>query len=366
LDLSLTESQSILRESARKFLMSECPLALVREMETAALGHSPELWHRMAELGWFDLENNRREMGFLELALVVEQMGAVLLPEPFVSTVIGALAVDTFGSKLQKETLLPAIARGESVITLALYESDFKLAEGSVQARAEPVASGWRLFGEKTLVRDLAAADRVICFARTGHGVTAFLLDTHEALILREPRQTMGNDRQWDVTLNGVPVSSADVLGEEGQGWRVATKVLRWGACLTAAFIAGAADRALTLAADYAKQREQFGRPIGKFQAIGHKLADMMVIVEGARLLAYEAAWKLGRGDDSDFEVAAAKAWAGDAFHRTTEEGMRIFASMGYAKDCDMQLYYRRATALRAWLGDSHYQRGKIADMIGI
>ncbi len=366
MDLSLTESQAILKESARKFLASECPTALVRQLEADSLGHSPDLWKKMANMGWLDLEGNRAEMGFVELALLLEQMGAVLLPLPFVSTVVGALVIQNFGTESQKKALLPRIAAGEMILTLALYESGFTLGESGVQARATEKDPGWRLCGAKTLVRDLEAADRVLCLVRMDLGVTAFLVDAADAMLLRQPLETMAGDKQWDVFLNALPVTRSDVIGEEGQGWQVADAILRWSACLWSAYLAGAADRVLKLTADYAKDRQQFGKPIGKFQAVQHKLADMMVQVEGARLLAYEAAWTLDQQRTVEFEVAAAKAWCGDAFRDVAEEAMRIFASIGYAEECDIQLYYRRAVALKQWFGDSHYQRGRIADLAGI
>ena len=366
MDLSLTESQSILKEGARKFLAKECPSSLVRQMEADSLGHSPQLWKKMAKMGWLDVQSNRAEMGFVELALLLEQMGATLLPLPFISTMVGALAIQNFGTAAQKKELLPLIAAGDLVITLAIYESDFNLNENSIQARAEKKEPGWRLYGAKTLVRDLEAADRVLCLVRAEAGVTAFLVDAADALVIKQPLETMAGDKQWDVFLNSLPVTRRDMIGEAGQGWRIAEAVLRWNACLWSAYQAGAADRVLSMTADYAKDRQQFGKPIGKFQAVQHKLADMMVKVEGARLLAYEAAWTLDQEQAAEFEVAAARAWCGDAFRDCAEEAMRLFASIGYAEECDIQLYYRRAVSLKQWLGDSHYQRAKIADLAGI
>jgi alkylation response protein AidB-like acyl-CoA dehydrogenase len=201
---------------------------------------------------------------------------------------------------------------------------------------------------------------------RSGAGVTIFLVDAADAMVLRQSVATIAGDRQWDVFLNAVPVTPGDMIGEAGQGWPVAVDVVRWSACLWSAYMAGAADRVLSLTAAYARERQQFGKPIGRFQAIQHKLADMMVNVEGARLLAYEAAWLLDQGTAAEFEVAAAKAWCGDAFRAAAEDAMRIYASIGYAMECDIQLYYRRALSLKQWLGDTHAQRAKIADLVGI
>ena len=366
MDLSLTELQSMLQEITRKFLLKSCPIQHVRQMETDELGYSPQLWQEIAKMGWLDVETNCKEMGFLELALVVEQMGVVLLPSPFINTVIGALAVMQFGSQEQKQIILPAIASGQMILTLAIYEPDLNLSEESMQTRAVKSDQGWLIFGEKLLVSDLQAADKVLCIARTENGVTVFVIDANDAHLKRKAIQSLSCDKQWDITFQSLAVNQADILGREGDGWNIARHMLRWGACLLSAYMSGAADRVVKMTSDYAKEREQFGKPISKFQAIQHKMVDMMVEVAGARLLVYEAAWQIGQRSNSDFTVAAAKAWSGAAFHRVAEEGMRVFASMGYAKECDMQLYYRRATVLKEMLGDTHYCRDRVATLLGI
>ncbi|GAG37544.1 unnamed protein product, partial [marine sediment metagenome] len=248
-----------------------------------------------------------------------------------------------FGSQEQKQIILPAIASGRMILTLAIYEPDLNLSEEAMQTRAVKSDHGWLIFGEKLLVSDLQAADKVLCIARTENGVTVFIIDANDAHLKGKAIPSLSGDKQWDITFQSLAVNQDDILGVEGDGWDIARNMLRWGACLLSAYMSGAADRVVKITSDYAKEREQFGKPINKFQAIKHKMADMMVEVAGAQLLTYEAAWQIGQGLNSDFTVAAAKAWSGMAFHRVAEEGMRVFASIGYAKECDMQLYYRRA-----------------------
>ena len=370
MDLSLNEEQSLVREGARKFLARECPSTLVREMEQDRLGYSPDLWKKMADLGWikmpFTQQYGGEGMGFLELALIVEQMGAVLLPSPFITTITGGLAIMKFGTEEQKKTLLASIGRGELIMSLAIYEPNLKLEEGSMTTRTEMCGDGFLLFGNKTFVPDLHVADKFLCVACTPNGVTVFIVDTGSSEIKLQQLPTMASDKQWEVSLKGVRVNRKDILGEEGSGWQVVESILQWGACLLCAYMAGAADKVVKMTTDYAKQREQFGRPIGSFQAIQHKLADMLVAVDGARLITYEAAWKIGQGLGADFEVAAAKSWTGTAFQKGTEDAMRVFASIGYSMECDIQLYYRSAAALQVWLGDPFFYRERVAQLMGI
>lgn len=370
MDLSLTEEQSLVQEVARKFLVKECPSTLVRELEQDRLGYSPDLWKKMADLGWmkapFAKQYGGEGMGFLELALVVEQMGAVLLPSPFITNTISGLAIMKFGAEEQKRALLASIGRGELIMSLAIYEPNLKLEEGSMTTRAEMCGNDFLLFGNKTFVPDLQAAAKFLCVARTAKGVTVFVVDTGSSEIKLEQLPTMASDKQWDVSFKGARVSRQGILGEEGNGWQVVESILQWGACLWCAYMGGAADRVLQMTVEYARQREQFGRPIGSFQAIQHKLADMLVAVDGARLITYEAAWKIGQGLGADFEVAAAKYWASTTFRKTAEEAMRVFASIGYSMECDVQLYYRRSAALQVWLGDPFFYRERVAQLMGI
>jgi len=370
MDFSLAEEQEMIQRASREFLTEECTPAMVREMDEDELGYSPDLWKKMADLGWMGLpfaeEYGGEGAGFLDLALIVEQMGAVLLPAPFITTIIGGLGIMNFGREEQKKALLPSIAKGELVITNALYESNLKLNEDSVATQAEISGDAFSITGSKTFVPDLQASDKFLCSARSNKGVSLFILDAKSPGIRAEPLHTMALDKQWDVFLEGVTATRQDLLGEDGMGWEILEKMLQMGTCLFCAYMAGAAQKVVDMTTEYGKERVQFGRPITTFQATSHRLVDMLLLAEGAKFITYQAAWKLSQGLPADFEVAAAKAFTGKAFHKITEDALRIYGAMGSAEECDIQLYYRKATGLELYLGDRYSHQERIAQFMGI
>lgn len=366
MDISLTETQQLIQKQAREFLEKQCPLTLVRQMEEDKLGYSPELWKKMANIGWMGLvfpeEYGGEGAEFLSLIILVEEMGRFLVPGPFIPTTVGGLAIAEFGREDQKRSHLPSIAHGDLIVSLGLYDSPgLKLDEGSITTRAEPCQGGFNLIGSKTYIPDFEAADKLLCVASAPGGASMFILDTGSPGVRAEPLSTIALDKRSDVLLEKVRVSEQELLGREGQGWEIVDSILKWGACALSAYAVGAAQNSLDMALDYARQREQFGGPIASFQVLQHKFADMLVAVEGARLLAYQAAWRVSQGMPADFEVSAAKAWAGESFNKVASDAMRIYAGMGSTKECDIQLYYRRIKPLQMFLGDSQFHQQKIA-----
>jgi len=370
MEVMLSESEKLLQQAAREYLERRCPLSRCRAMECDAKGLSPEIWNQMAELGWLEVPVAREQRSegrdFFGLTLVVEQMGRVLLTEPFIPTVVSALAILKFGDSSQRNHLLPQVARGNLVLTHALLEPGVDLNEKSIRSYGKPNEQDFLLFGNKSFVPELQVAQRFLCPVRTPEGITVFILDSQTQGITSQLIPTMASDRQWEIELNGVRATRHDILGGGGRGWPVVKAMIQYGTCLSSAYAVGAAERALELTKDYAKKRHQFGKPIGSFQALAHKIADLVVLVDGARLIVYEAAWKLSKGSHAEFEISSAKNWAAEAFHRVTEEGMRIHASMGYAMECDIQLFYRRAAAFRVLWGEPSYHREKVAQLMGI
>jgi alkylation response protein AidB-like acyl-CoA dehydrogenase len=370
LDITLTEQQKLLKESAKRFLSAECPMTVVREMEKNKQGYSSDTWKKMADLGWLGLALDKEFGGhggsFVDTSLIVEQMGFVLLPSPFIGNIAASMAIKRFGSEEQQRAILPAISRGDLIVTVAMYEPGMNLDETAIGTRAEERDNDYLVFGEKAFVKDVHVARYILTAARTSSGTTTFLIDSKSAEVVAEPLEMMTGEKTSDITFKGVRVGKQDILGSLGGGWRIMEEILRDIGCLVSIYSVGASERTWNITRDYTKQRTQFGKPIGNFQAIQHKLADMLVLIEGAKLLNYEAAWKISNNMTAQFEVAAAKAWTADAFHRVAEEAMRIHASMGYSLECDIQLFYRRATALKAFWGDPNYHRDKVARFMGI
>jgi alkylation response protein AidB-like acyl-CoA dehydrogenase len=375
MDLGLSEPQEMLRKMARDFLATECPKSLVRQMEEDEKGYPVQLWQNMAELGWMGLPFPEEYGGgggsFLDLAVLLEEMGRACLPGPFFSTVVlGGLIVSDIGTEEQKQELLPRIAEGKLVMTLALTEPDggYEAADIAVQAAAEKdqyVISGTKLF-----VPDAHVADRIICVARTGRvgqpqqGITLFLVNRESQGVACELLPSLAKDKQCQVVFDRVAVPAKDMLGKAGQGWGEVSKALQRAAAAKSIEMVGGAQQVLEMTVDYAKERVQFDRPIGSFQAVQHHCANMAIYVDSARYLAYQAVWKLSEALPCDMEVAAAKAWASDAYRRVCALGHQVHGAIGFTLDHDMQLYSRRAKTAEVVFGDADFHREAIARML--
>ncbi|MBI2865118.1 MAG: acyl-CoA/acyl-ACP dehydrogenase [Chloroflexi bacterium] len=370
MDLALTSSQEMLKQSARDFLAKECPKSLVRELREAAVGHSPALWQRMAELGWMGLmvpaDNDGTGANFSDLVVLLEEMGRALLPSPFVSTTLCAMAIGEAGSAEQKKSLLPKIASGDLIASFALTEPTATFSADGVKATATENGGGYLINGTKLFVRDANVADCIVCVARTGgaspeEGITLFLVDPKTAGVSITPLKTIGRDRQCEIVLANVRVAKDSVLGPVGQGWPLVAKMVQWGALAECAEMVGAGQQVLEWVVDYAKQRVQFGRPIGSFQAIQHKCANMLADVDGSRFMTYYAAWKLSEGMPATADVSQTKAWVSDAFRRITREGHQIFGGLGFTVDHDMHLYSAKEKVAEMAYGDADFHRKIVA-----
>ncbi len=376
MDLTLTEEQEMLRKTARDFLARECPKSLVREMEGNDKGYSPELWHRMAELGWmgmiFPEKYGGTEGSFLDLTILLEELGRALVPSPFLDTVVACgLSILAFGTKEQKHDFLPQITAGNIIISLALTEISASYHASGIAAQAIPDGDDYIINGTKLFIPYAHVADWLLCAARTKRaakeeeGVTLFLVDTNSKGIGYTVLKTIASDKQCEVVCDGLRVPKKNMLGKLGHGWEIVETLMRYMAVAQCALMVGGGQQALEMAVDYAKKRIQFGHPIGSFQAIQHKCANMLTDLDSSRLITYEAAWKLSEGLPAVREVAMAKAWTSDAYRRICEEGQQIHGGVGIIKDHDMQLYTRRAQAAAVVCGDADFHREVIAKQLG-
>ena len=376
MDLDLSEDQKMLRTAARDFLEKECPKQLVRDMEEDERGYSPELWSKMVQLGWLGLPFPEKYGGgdgsFLDLVVLLEETGRACLPGPFLSSVVlSGLPILAGGSEEQKQEFLPAIAGGK-ILTLALTEPDGSYQAGSIQTKAILDSGDYVISGTKLFVPDAHVADCVLCLTRTGQGssgdegLSMFILDAGSQGIACTVLSTIACDKQCEVVLDKVRVPAARLLGEAGRGWALAEKTLQWAAVAKCAEMVGAAEQVLEMSATYARERVQFGKPIGSFQAIQHHCANMRIDVDAMRYLTYEAAWLLSEGLPADQEVSMAKAWVSEAIGRVTRLGHQIHGGVGYMTDHDMQLYFRRGEAARALFGDANMHRELIACQLGL
>ncbi len=377
MDLGLTEEQEMLKMSAREFLARECPKSMVKDMMQDAWGCPPELWRKMADLGWMGLVIPEKYGGvggsFFDLVVLLEEMGRSCLPGPFFTTVVlGSLAILAAGTEKQKQELLPKIADGKLILTLALIEPNARYDASGVRASATAQSDKFIINGSKLFVENAHIADYIVCVARTAksgvpeEGITVFLADGRSPGIKCTPLKTLAADKQCEVVFEDVRIPVKNVLGEPDRGWAIIEKILEQAVVAKCAEMVGGAQAALEMAVDYAKERVQFGRPIGSFQAIQHHCANMVADISGSRFVTYKAAWMVSEGLPASMEVAIAKVQTGRAYQQATVLGHQIFGAIGFCMDHDMHLYYRRAKTGEIIFGDGDFHLEKVAQEIGL
>jgi alkylation response protein AidB-like acyl-CoA dehydrogenase len=377
MDISLSEAQELLQGSARDFLQKECPIRLVRAMEADDRGYDPSLWKQMGDLGWIGLVLPEEYGGsggtMMDLVVLLEEFGRALVPGPFVPTVVQVgLPILWAGTEQQKRGYLPRLAQGELIGTMAWYEPSATSQPSGIDATASQQGEDYVLNGTKLCVPFAHAADYLLTVAHTGTGATPadgislFLVDAKSPGVAITKLRTIADDHQCEVVLTDVRVPRSQVLGEPGKGWAIINQVLQYGAVAKCAEMVGIAQQAFEISLNYAKTRVQFGRPIGSFQAIKHKLANMVIDVDGSRYVTYRAAWLLGEGLPAGHESAVAKAWTNEACRRVVKDSQQVHGGIGYTKEYDLQLYTRRAKAAEIAFDDADTHREAVATSLGL
>ena len=377
MDFELKEEQKILQKTARDFLKKECPKELVRRLNDSDEAHSPELWAKMAELGWMGLhlpeEYGGTDWSFLNMAVLLEEMGYNLCPEPFISTtLLGSMPILRAGTEEQKKAILPGVTRGELILTLALTEADGGYEPSALHVRAARAGDRWVINGVKLFVPDALAADRILCAARTGEashpeaGLTLFLVNRDHPGVNVTPLRTVSKEKQYEVAFDNVQLDAGSVIGPVDRAWPVVKAALDRAAVARCADTVGAMRATLDMTIAYAKERVQFGRPIGSYQSIQHYLADMWVELLGTRNLVLQAAWKLSTDEPAEREVSMAKVRAGEMGRKATTVGHRIFGAIGFTMEHDLHLYHRRTLAADLAFGDSDFHHEQVARSLGL
>jgi alkylation response protein AidB-like acyl-CoA dehydrogenase len=372
--LTLSEEQEMLRKTARDFLTEKCSKKFVKQMEESETGYSRELWQEMAELGWMGLvfpgKYGGGDMSFLDLTVLLEEMGRACLPGPFFSTVVlGGLPILEFGTEGQKQEYLPELVRGEKIFTLALTEPGYHNYDGSsVAVEATRDDDNYIINGTKLFVPDAHVADYLLCVARTKpeDGVTILLTDAKNPEIKCTVLKTMAGDKLCEVVLDRVSVPKVWILGPSNREWGPVQKIIERAAVGKCCEMVGNLQRVLEMTVDYAKERKQFGHPIGSFQVIQHYCADMATDVDGARFSTYQAAWMLSEGLPCAKEVAVAKAWIGEASQRVFAQAHQIHGAIGVTIEHDLHYYTRRAKAAELAFGDADFYREVVAREMGL
>lgn len=378
MNFHLTEEQNTLERTARDFLKTACPSSFVLEMEEDAKGYTQELWQAMADLGWMGLVVPEEYGGvggeFLDLVVMLKEMGRACLPGPFFSTmVLGCQAILEAGDPSQRSAYLPKIARGEIRLTLALTEPQTtKYDPYLIAVTATDGGDKFLINGTKLFVPDARVADYLICVARTSgetnsrDGLTLFLVDAKSPGIALTPLKTLAGEKQYEVRFHEVPVSREHALGKVDEGGGHLEHLLQTAAVGKCAEMVGGAEKVLEMATEYAKEREQFGRQIGSFQAVQHHCANMLIDVEGSKYITYKAAWMLSRRIPCGKLVAAAKAWVGGAYKRVVSSGHQVMGATAYIVEHAMPLYSRRAKAAEFAFGDVSFCRNQVARELGL
>ncbi len=376
MNFAFSEEQEELRQTIRRFLEDKSPSTEVRRLMDTVDGSDDAVWKQMGqELGLQSLhipeEYGGQGFTFVELGIVLEEMGRVLLCAPYFSTVVlSADAILNAGTDEQKQALLPGIASGETRAALAFTEPNGRWDASGITLEAAADGDGYVLNGTKSFVIDGHTADLIVVVARTAgtsgeDGIGFFTVAGDAAGLTRTPLATMDQTRkQAKLEFAGV---KAAALGDVGSGWSALSKTLDQAAVGLANEMVGGAQKVLEMSVQYAKDRVQFGRPIGSFQAIKHKCADMLLEVESAKSAAYYAAWSAAEDNDELPVVASlAKAYCSDAYFHAAAENIQIHGGIGFTWEHDAHLYFKRAKSSEILLGDATYHRELLAQRIGI
>ena len=371
MDLDFNEEQVMLRDTARGICEELSPSAVVRAMEQDEAGYSAPFWAQLSELGITSLgipeAHGGMAWGALEMAIVYEEFGRALAPSPhWASCVLSAKLLELAGTEAQKATLLSGIASGETIVVPAWLEPKNGFGAEGVQLRAAKNNDGYVLNGTKLMVQFASSANRLLVLARNGEGVDdviGLLVDPKSAGVKITRTRNHADDALYQVDFSSVAVSAADVL-ETKNFWNTWDEAMTRSIVAQAAQAIGAAEAIHSMATDYSKQRVQFGKPIGAFQAIAHYLADMIVRIEGAKVLMYQAAWAIDNNKPYIKLAAQAKLQACNVFRDASAVGVQIHGGYGFTSEGAPQLYFRRAKHWQMINWDSSYLEKRIAALI--
>ncbi len=376
MNFGFSEEQELLRKTARDFLGEHAPIALAREVMEGAGERQQVLWRQLAELGWTGLALPEAHGGAgltpIELAIVLEELGRSLAPVPFLPTCLAAWAVLELGDEAQRAAWLPGICSGEISASLALAEERGSDDPADVALRAVRTRAGFELEGRKLFVPDAADAGLLVAVARSGgsgeQGLAVFAVPRDAPGVAITPMHSMDLLRPlYQVEFAGTPLPASARLGGDADVAPGLRRVLDHGLVMICAEMLGGAEKCLEDSVAYAKERVQFGKPIGVNQAIKHKCADMLFEVESARSITYYAAWAAREADaEAPLAAAMAKAYLSDAYRKVAAENIQIHGGVGFTWEYDCHLYFKRAKSDEVWLGDARHQRERVARLLEV
>lgn len=378
MDYELSQEQTMIKDAARRLLAKECDGQYLRAMLEDDKGYSQELWQAMAELGWQGLLVPEDCEGFggsfLDMTVLLYEMGYHCLPGPFFATaVLGVLTLCQAGSNSQQQAVLPEVATGQHLMTLAWQEDHGRFGPAQIKMSAQPDGGQWVLSGSKLWVPDAQVADIIFVAARSTDdsddpttGISLFMVEASAPGLSIMQHRTFTGEKLCEVTFDQVRVNGDALLGQADQAWPVLRNVLAQAAVGRCAEMSGGAQKVLETAVAHAKQREQFGRPIGAFQAIQHHCADMLIEADTSGLITHLAAWRISSGLPYLKEASMAKSHVSESYQRLLDLGHQILGGTGFMEEHDLHLYSNRAKGQELSFGDSEFHRDLVAGELGL
>jgi alkylation response protein AidB-like acyl-CoA dehydrogenase len=364
MNFDLTDEQRMLQSAAKEMLAARFKPEKIRELGRSETGFDEQIWREMVDLNWPGLivaeEHGGQELGTVELVVLMEQLGYALSPGPFLSNTLAAIGLDAYATPDQRERYLAPLAVGEKRGTLALWDSGAGYDPADIRLDPESAGGGWVLNGEKLFVLDASTADFFIVGATGGR---RFIVDREADGVQIEQVPTIDSTRkQYVVRLDGVRVDDdAAMAASEESLERARARAYT----MLAAELVGVAQRAMEMAVEYAKERKQFGRPIGSYQAVSHACAQMLLETEGARSVTFYAGWVADNEPESaGLAGSVAKAYASDAAWRVTASALQVHGGIGFTWEHDLHLWLKRARCGAAYFGDSRWHRDRVARLI--
>jgi alkylation response protein AidB-like acyl-CoA dehydrogenase len=372
MNLDFTSEQNMLRKSVAEYLTKECPFDTVKEIEDSEEGYMPKHWKKMAELGWMEICIPEKYGGlgdpFFSTMIIMEEMGKTAFVSPYFSTVIQCgFTIIEGGSEDQKKSLLPKIATGKIIMALAQYEEEASYEEIGINMPAVLSGDQYVLNGIKLFVVDANIADKLIVAARVKDaGVTLFLVDKKAPGISVTKMPTMGMDNNCEVIFKDVKVNKTDLIGKHGEGWAILQKMAPKAIVAKCAEMLGGCKAAIDMTAEYAKNRVQYEKPIGGFQAIQHYMANMLLAYDTCVNFLYKVTWMVDEGLDVSKEIHALKAQVNEQYKFISERGVQIHGGVGTTREFNIALFYRRAKVSEYIMGDTEFHYEKLAQALGL
>jgi alkylation response protein AidB-like acyl-CoA dehydrogenase len=375
LDLELTESEAMLRATALDFLRRDAPKEVVQHLLDTDTGVTDDLWRKAAEMGWLGIiippEYGGSGYPLTSAGVLFEALGSAPLPGPyFTSSILGSLVLLHACDEEQKQRLLPAVAKGDEVLALALTEADAGWDASSIETAATASGDGFVLDGTKVFCVDAQAATKLIVVARTGSssapeaGVSLFLVDREAAgvSVRRLPGFLAG--RAFEVRFEGAKVARSALLGGEGDGWGPLQAAITAATPVLCAYKAGGSQAVIEMAIEYSRIRVQFGQAIGRFQRVQDMIIEMVTHADAAKWAAYEALWKLDTGQPAKESVHLAKVLASQGYWEVCTLGHQVFSGVGYSRESPISFHTRTSRSLHHYLGEPSHHRRKLARIL--